>query len=124
MTAPEDRSIPENGTGEDHGTTLIGVRPHDDVDLALEYLTARSEAPAQFALGVAAAYRWSMGRSERSPVTGTAVRRPPDLPLLTAEVDAAVVQLEDPTSQAGARDFTRGVHDGLAWVCGYSDRRI
>ncbi|MET9365955.1 hypothetical protein ABZX93_34335 [Streptomyces sp. NPDC006632] len=101
------------------------MRPRTDVDLALKYLTARSEAPAQFALGVAAAYNWATGRAPRAPVTGTAARhRVPDLPLLTAEVDAAVVQLEDPTAQSGARDFTRGVHDGLAWVCGYSDQRI
>lgn len=124
MTAPEDGFTPENWAVRDSSTPLIGVRPRADVDLALKYLTARSEAPAQYALGAAAAYRWAMGRAARAPVTGTDARRVPDLRLLTAEVDAAVVQLEDPTTEAGVRDFTRGVHDALAWVCGYSDGRI
>ncbi|WP_406503774.1 hypothetical protein [Streptomyces sp. NBC_00212] len=124
MTAPEDGFTPENWAARDSSTPLIGVRPRADVDLALKYLTVRSEAPAQFALGAAAAYRWAMGRAARAPVTGTDARRVPDLRLLTAEMDAAVVQLEDPTTEAGVRDFTRGVHDALAWVCGYSDGRI
>ena len=124
MTAPENGSTVENWAACDGRTALIGVRPRSDVDLALKYLTARSEAPAQFALGVAAAYRWAMGSAARAPLTGTAARHVPDLRLLTAEVDAAVVQLEDPTTEAGVRDFTRGVHDALAWVCGYSDSRI
>ncbi|MEU9101967.1 hypothetical protein [Streptomyces sp. NPDC048361] len=125
MTAPESGTTPEDRSGREIGSTMIGVRHRTDVDLALKYLNARSETPAQFALGVAAAYNWATGRAPRAPVTGSAARhRVPDLRLLTAEVDAAVVQLEDPTAQRGARDFTRGVHDGLAWVCGYSDQRI
>ncbi|MER0449793.1 hypothetical protein ABR738_35520 [Streptomyces sp. Edi4] len=124
MTAPEDRSTPETGPEQDDRTTLIGVRTRGDADLALRYLTTRSETPAQFALGAAAAYRWSLGRSDRAPVTGSAARHLPDLTLLTAEVDAAVVQLEDPTSDGGVRDFTQGVHDTLAWLCGYSDQRV
>ncbi|MFE9534406.1 hypothetical protein [Streptomyces sp. NPDC006691] len=125
MTAPEDGTTPENRAEPDGGTTLIGVRSPSDVDLALKYLTNRSDAPAQFALGVAAAYRWAMGRVDRAPVTGMSARRPPpDLRLLTAEVDAAVVQLDDPTTQGGVRDFTRGVHDALTWVCGYSETRV
>ena len=48
-------------------------------DLALKYLTARSETPAQFALGAAAAYRWALGRSARAPVTGTDAAASPDL---------------------------------------------
>ncbi|WP_438289815.1 hypothetical protein [Streptomyces sp. HUAS TT7] len=125
MTASEDGFAPKNWAARDSRTTpLIGVRARTDVDLALKYLTARSEAPAQYALGAAAAYHWAMGRAGRAPLTGTAVRLVPDLRLLTAEVDAAVVQLEDPTTEVGLRDFTRGVHDALAWVCGYSDSRI
>ncbi|WP_223279622.1 hypothetical protein [Streptomyces sp. SDr-06] len=118
MTASQDRATREGGA------PLVGVRPRTDVDLALKYLTARSDAPAQYALGVAAAYRWAMGRAAQAPVTGTAPRHQPDLRLLTAEVDAAVVQLDDVTTPASVRGFTRGVHDALSWVCGYSDQRI
>ncbi|MCT9092251.1 hypothetical protein N4G70_25755 [Streptomyces sp. ASQP_92] len=124
MTAPEDRTPSEKRATQQGREALVGVRPRGDVDLALKYLTTRSDASAQLALGVAAAYRWALGLAAQAPVTGSSARHTPDLRLLTAEVDAAVVQLEDPTTQPGARDFTRGVHEALAWVCGYSDTRI
>ncbi|MFG3281407.1 hypothetical protein [Streptomyces sp. NPDC048111] len=120
----KDATTPEGRGPRQDPKALVGVRPRDEVDLALRRLTGRSDAPPQFALGVAAAYRWAMGSGVRAPVTGTSAKYGPDLRLLTAEVDAAVVQLEDPTPQPGVREFTRGVHDALSWVCGYSDIRI
>ncbi|MBT2468371.1 hypothetical protein J7E97_10890 [Streptomyces sp. ISL-66] len=83
---------------------------------------AEGERSPQFSAGASAAYRWALGRADRSPVTGAGDSEGfPGLPALTAEVDAAVVQMEDPTGQPGQRDYNRGVHDALAWVCGHSD---
>ncbi|MFF8846357.1 hypothetical protein ACF08N_27185 [Streptomyces sp. NPDC015127] len=106
---------------ERQGEQRIGVRAHKDVVLAVEGLAARRQPP-QFASGAADAYEWATGHAGRSPVTGADADDVPGLWLLTAEVDATVVQLEDPTLQAGKRDYIRGVHDALAWICGYSDR--
>jgi hypothetical protein len=108
-------------TNERQGEQLIGVRAHEDVAFVFKGLAARSAVP-EFSSGAAAAYEWALGHAERSPVTGAGADGVPGLRLLTAEVDAAVVQLEDPTMQAGRRDYVRGVHDALAWVCGYSDQ--
>lgn len=41
--------------------------------------------------------------------------------LLTAEVDAATVQLEAGPLTTLPRDYTQGVHDALAWVCGHTE---
>jgi hypothetical protein len=116
-----------------HGSTrqgeesLVGTRAYADIELAQRGLSAgaaeRDPSP-QFSSGASAAYRWALGRTDRSPVTGAgagAAEDVPDLQALTAEVDAAVVQMEDPTSRPGPRDYSRGVHDALAWVCGHSD---
>ncbi|WP_240509128.1 hypothetical protein [Streptomyces agglomeratus] len=101
---------------------LVGVRTYADIDLALKGHRGTGGVP-QFAAGAEAAYAWAMGRSGRSPVTGTDdAEHIPELSLLTAEVDASVVRLDDPTLEAGTRDFVRGVHDALAWICGYSDQ--
>ncbi|GGT15534.1 hypothetical protein [Streptomyces purpureus] len=104
------------------GGQRIGVRTYGDVDGALSGLVERTEGSAQFSAGEAAALQWALGRSDRAPVTGADVPGRPDLQVLTAEVDATVVQLEDPTTQAGGRDYLNGVHGALAWVCGHSDR--
>lgn len=103
----------------------MGTRGYGDVELAHKHLdarnTERSRSP-QYSGGASAAYRWALGHSDSSPVTGAVdARGIPDLQLLTAEVDAAVVQMEDPTSPPGPADYSRGVHDALAWVCGHSD---
>lgn len=99
----------------------VGVRTYADVDLALKDLAARGDG-AQFSAGEAAAFEWATGRTDRSPVTGAHAQAIPDLQLLTAEVDAAVVHLEDPTTASGNRDYMHGVHDALAWLCGHSDQ--
>lgn len=118
-TAGEGKSV-DVTTNERQGEQLIGVRAHEDVTFVFKGLAARTTAP-EFSSGAAAAYEWAMGHAERSPVTGAGADGIPGLRLLTAEVDAAVVQLDDPTLRAGKRDYVRGVHDALAWVCGYSD---
>lgn len=100
----------------------VGVRSYAEVDVALNGLVVRRKSAPRFSAGAAAAYEWAMGQTVRSPVTGAEVHGIPDLGLLTAEVDAAVIQLEDPTTPVGNRDYTRGAHDALAWVCGYSDQ--
>ncbi|MGW0367243.1 hypothetical protein [Streptomyces sp. NPDC002990] len=116
-------TIPEKSKSAGSPAPLAGVRPLAAVDLALKNLASPPQGPEQFTVGAALAYQWALGRRARAPVTSADGRGVPDLPLLTAEVDAAVVQLDDPTTPADLRDFTRGVHDALGWVCGYSDQR-
>ncbi|MFD0035366.1 hypothetical protein ACWGDS_44635 [Streptomyces sp. NPDC055059] len=102
----------------------VGTRGYADVELALKQLEAREAEQGrsrQFSSGASAAYRWALGCADRSPVTGAGEGEGPDLQALTAEVDAAVVQMEDPAGQPGPRDYSRGAHDALAWVCGHSD---
>ncbi|MFF8278874.1 hypothetical protein ACF05T_22585 [Streptomyces lateritius] len=62
-----------------------------------------------------------MCRTERSPITGADAGGTPNLPLLTAEVDAALVQLGDPAIPEGSREYVRGAHEALAWICGQRD---
>ncbi|MET7540677.1 hypothetical protein [Streptomyces sp. NPDC005507] len=103
----------------------MGTRAYADVELAQKRLgagAAEGGPSPQYSSGASAAYRWALGRADRSPVTGAGdAEGVPKLQALTAEVDAAVVQMEDPTSGPGPRDYSRGVHDALAWVCGHSD---
>ncbi|MFG2862280.1 hypothetical protein [Streptomyces sioyaensis] len=104
----------------------MGTRAYADVELAQKQLDAtqaeRGRSP-QFSSGASPAYHWALGRANRSPVTGAdETEGVPDLQALTAEVDAAVVQMEDPASRPGPRDHSRGVHDALAWVCGHRDQ--
>ncbi len=104
---------------------LIGARPRTLVEREYRNLRQRSlcDGPdAQFAHGALDAYRWTMGGGG-APLTGARAAGVPDLQRLTSEIDAAVVQLDDATQRASTRDFTRGVHDALAWVCGLSDNR-
>ncbi|OKK17718.1 hypothetical protein AMK16_20685 [Streptomyces sp. CB00455] len=89
----------------------------------MERLAPPGRAAGQSAAGAAAAYRWALGRTARAPVTSAHAHGVPDLELLTAEVDAAIVQLGDPTLPVDLRDFTLGVHDALGWVCGYNDQQ-
>ncbi|MFD3580428.1 hypothetical protein [Streptomyces sp. NPDC058644] len=104
----------------------MGTRAYTDVELARKQLGSRPTEPGsspQFSSGVSAAYRWALGSADRSPVTGAADSGGvPDLQALTAEVDAAVVQTGDLTRPPGLRDYSRGVHDALAWVCGHTSQ--
>ncbi|MEU7106319.1 hypothetical protein ACFQ2B_02465 [Streptomyces stramineus] len=113
------------GKSQQGAVRRVGVRAYAEVELAAESLTApeagRDRSP-HFSAGASAAYRWAAGRAHSSPVTGASAPGKPDLHLLTAEVDAAVVQLDDRTGQDSNREYVRGAHDALAWVCGYSDQ--
>ncbi|GAA1897580.1 hypothetical protein GCM10009837_19810 [Streptomyces durmitorensis] len=104
----------------------MGTRAYTDVELALKQLgvgpVERGSSP-QFSGGASSAYRWALGRADRSPVTGADnAGGVPDLQALTAEADAAVVRTEDLTRSPGPRDYSRGVHDALAWVCGHTSQ--
>ncbi|WP_435971952.1 hypothetical protein [Streptomyces sp. Qhu_M48] len=104
----------------------MGTRARADVELARKRLGAGAAGPEgaspQFSSGATAALSWALGGAERSPVTGCdTAQEVPGLETLTAEVDAAVVQAEDPTSRPGPREYNRGVHAALAWVCGHSE---
>ena len=109
-------------TNMPQGEQRIGVRAYADVDQALKGLTLRSRTTGQSSAGATDACQWAMGHTVRSPVTGTDAPGIPGLRLLTAEADASVVQSEDITAPAGSRDYARGAHEVLAWMCGYSDQ--
>ena len=105
---------------------LIGARPRYLVEQAYQSLreqTVRADPHAEFVQGASDAYRWAMGGHGSAPLTGARTDGVPGLERLTSEIDTAVVQLEDVTQRAGPRAFTQGVHDALAWVCGFSDQQ-
>ncbi|GGS95188.1 hypothetical protein [Streptomyces chromofuscus] len=105
-------------TGRMRPEQRIGIRTYGEVDSALSGLVARHAGSPQFSAGEAVALEWALGRAPRSPITGVGARGAPDLQLLTAEADATVVRLEDPTTPAGNRDYFQGVYGALAWLCG------
>lgn len=88
----------------------MGIRAYADVELAQKRLSARAAERhpyPQYASGASAAYRWALGCAEHSPVTGAGdAEGAPALPALTAEVDASVVQMEDPTEAGPAHGTT------------------
>ncbi|MCM2423441.1 MULTISPECIES: hypothetical protein [unclassified Streptomyces] len=111
---------------EPHKEGTIGTRSLAEVEDAYHALEAVGAGPAQqtqLSRGALTGYLWALGRGDPAPVTGASCEGAPDLPLLTAEADAAVVQLADATQRTIPRDYIQGVHDALAWVCGHSDMR-
>lgn len=103
-----------------------GVRGVAEVGQAfreLEEVAAGPSQQTQFTRGAMAGYMWALGLGSSAPVTGARIAGAPDLAELTAEVDAAMVQLEDQAMRTVPRDYTQGVHDALAWVCGHTDSR-
>ncbi|MFF8289635.1 hypothetical protein ACF068_10470 [Streptomyces sp. NPDC016309] len=106
---------------------LIGTKARAEVEAARRRLEHKAAAPGlrtPFSLGALAACEWALGRADAAPVTGAAgAGRTPSSHLLTAELDAAVVQLADPTESAERAAYVRGVHDLLAWVCGLVDEQ-
>ena len=104
----------------------VGARPRAQVEQAQSALEAATAAPQrQTALnrGALAGYLWSMGRSRTAPVTGAVHIEPPDLLDITAEIDASVVQLAQQSQRTAPRDYVRGVHDALSWVCAHTDEQ-
>ncbi|MDN3293298.1 hypothetical protein QWM81_04385 [Streptomyces ficellus] len=106
---------------------LVGIKPRVQVEGAyrrLEHAVAAPGLRTPFSMGALAAYGWALGRVTEAPVTGAVgTGRVPSSHLLTAELDAAVVQLADPTESLERVDHVRGVHDALAWVCGLVDEQ-
>lgn len=104
----------------------MGVRAYEEAEAAardLPTLFSDRTDPQPFRDGVSAGYRWALGRDVRAPVTGADADGVPDMELLTAEIDAAVVREDEAAAEPATRDFVRGVHTALAWLCGFSDRR-
>ncbi|MEU4212439.1 hypothetical protein AB0F13_20995 [Streptomyces sp. NPDC026206] len=105
---------------------LAGVRPVPEVVQAHQRLECEAAGPSrqtQYARGALTGYLWSLGQGQVAPVTGGDSAGAPDLATVTAEVDATLAQLEDSTQRTVPRDYIRGVHDALAWVCGHTDIR-
>ncbi|WP_051813427.1 hypothetical protein [Kitasatospora sp. MBT63] len=98
-----------------------GVRPAAEV--AREYERVRAANGGARRRGALAAYRWALGLARSGPLTGTPAREVPTLEVLTAEVDASLVQLEASTRPSVGREYIEGAHDALAWVCGHTDTR-
>ncbi|MDJ0346249.1 hypothetical protein QMK19_19280 [Streptomyces sp. H10-C2] len=103
----------------------MGTRRRADVEEAHRELEAVAAGPAQqtqLSRGALTGYLWALGRGDPAPVTGATCDGVPDIAMLTAEADAAVVQLADFTQRTVPRDYVQGVHDALAWVCGHNDQ--
>ncbi|MFC1415487.1 hypothetical protein [Streptacidiphilus cavernicola] len=108
------------------GTVRIGARPEAEVRQAqaeLEAAAARPRRQTALTRGALAGYAWATGRAGAAPVTGAVSTGPPDLADLTAEIDASVVQLAQQAQRRAPRDYVRGVHDALSWVCAHTDDR-
>jgi hypothetical protein len=106
---------------------LVGVRPRGEVERAqaVAQEAGAGERPSgrHFFEGALAVYRWALGRERTAPVTGATTPGRPDLALLTAEADAAIVLLDDFARRTLPVDYTQGVREALAWVCGQADGR-
>lgn len=104
----------------------VGVREAAEVERAFAELESGAAAPnrqTQLSRGALAGYSWALGRGDGAPVTGARTEGVPDHGMLTAEVDAANVALEHQVERTVPRDYSQGVHDALAWVCGHTDSR-
>ncbi|MEV6792029.1 hypothetical protein AB0M87_08545 [Streptomyces sp. NPDC051320] len=123
MTTPETEPAENAEPAEDD---RVGTRYRSEVEAAYRKSAASAEEPArqtQLARGLLTGYRWALGHSAVAPVTGGATNGPPGLGQLTAEVDAATVQLEGAAQRGVSQDHTQGVYDALAWVCGQLEQR-
>ena len=111
---------------EPHDDVNVGVRPRAEVEeahRALAGVAAGTTQQTQLSRGALTGYLWALGRGEAAPVTGAVSAGAPGLPMLTAEVDAAVAQMKDATQRTVPRDYIHGVHDALAWICGHTEER-
>lgn len=113
-----------NQTGSRQGAgTRVGVRLRGEVErtcAALGAATAAVDTRPPFSRGALAAYLWALGRAAQAPVTGASLVGP-DVGRLTAEVDASLVRLDDPTLPETTREYLEGAHQAFAWLCGHSD---
>lgn len=102
----------------------VGARSRAEVERSLSALSDRvgtHQTQTQFYRGVLSGHLWALGRSDTAPITGAHGLGPPSMAHLTAEVDAATVQLQDQSLRTVARDYVQGAHDTLVWICGYSN---
>ncbi|QMU77058.1 hypothetical protein GXW83_16445 [Streptacidiphilus sp. PB12-B1b] len=107
-----------------HGTQVIGARSRTEVERSLDSLhgtVGSHQTQTQFYRGMESGLLWALGRAESAPITGARGAREPGMGAITAEVDAATVQLENQTLRTVARDYVQGAHDALVWICGYSN---
>ncbi|MDK1474456.1 hypothetical protein QNO07_13675 [Streptomyces sp. 549] len=105
---------------------MVGVRDRNQAEEAFRRLETASAGPdrqTQYTRGAMAGLLWALGRGDPSPVTAWTTEGEPTMETLTAEADAATVQMEDATQRNIPRDYLRGVSDALAWVCGHTDNR-
>lgn len=107
---------------EEH-ENLTGVRPRADTEATYEALRRRAGADegSPYSHGAADVLRWALGLSPAAPVTAMAAHGVPSLQLLAAELDAALVELEDCLQRGAPEQYTRGVLDALAWLSGQRD---
>ncbi|GAB3658663.1 hypothetical protein [Streptomyces sparsus] len=108
------------------GTAMVGIRgvaEAEDAFRRLEKTAAGPDRQTQYSRGALAAYLWALGRGDAAPVTAYTVAGAPSMETLTAEADAAAVQMEDSTQRSVPREYLHGVHDALAWVCGHTETR-
>ncbi|WP_328320521.1 hypothetical protein [Streptomyces sp. NBC_00388] len=114
-------STPEREPFDDE---RVGTRYRAEVEAAYRKVAAAAapDAQPQLSRGVLSGYEWALGRAAAAPVTGI-TGGAPDLGLLTAEVDAVTVQLEDAVQRGVPDDYARGMYDALSWICGQNDQR-
>lgn len=112
-------------SAEAPGGGAIGTRSRTEVEKAHEALehAAAPQGGGAYRNGALTGYRWALGRADSAPVTGAPGGGTPGLEVMTAEVDAALVQLEDLTRDTAGLAYTQGVQEALAWVCGHRDDR-
>ncbi|MCD0480892.1 hypothetical protein LO771_00295 [Streptacidiphilus sp. ASG 303] len=103
------------------GDFRVGARHRAEVRRAYAYAARSPRLP--FFRGAAAAYRWALGRGGSAPA-GDALRAAAADPValaavLVAEERAAARRTADAAPWSDTeREYARGVHDALAWVCG------
>ncbi|MFC1413519.1 hypothetical protein ACEZCY_29765 [Streptacidiphilus sp. N1-12] len=102
----------------------IGARRRSEVEREHRDLDAVGAAPhrqTQFVRGALTGYVWALGHADAAPITGLREKGVPSTQGITAEVDATLVQLASQPLRTVPRDYVQGVHDALAWVCGFQD---
>ncbi|MFE9425009.1 hypothetical protein ACFYNO_18770 [Kitasatospora sp. NPDC006697] len=107
-------------------TSRVGARSREQVESALarlEYIGETPFEPSPARHGSLDGYRWALGRGRLAPVTASVASGPegPCPAQLAAEQQAAQVRHLDLRVDPDQREYARGVHDALAWVCARSD---
>jgi hypothetical protein len=110
----------------DELTSRVGARTREQVESALarlEYIGDTPFEPEPARHGSLDGYRWALGRGRLAPVTASTASGPegPCPAQLAAEQQAAQVRHLDLRVDPEQREYARGVHDALAWICARSD---